>query len=86
MELNKLIQAVKAYRDAETEAILNTAFKIATVAHEGFQLQSGEPYINHPLAVASILADWYAPPVVVAVGLLHDILNPLKSHACLRLH
>ncbi len=80
MELNKLIQTVKAYRDAETESLLNTAFKIASVAHEGFQLASGEPYIYHPLAVASILADWYAPPAVVAVGLLHDTLNPLYSH------
>src|SRR5207245_11786057 len=80
MELNKLIQEVKAYRDSEAELILNTAFQIASVAHEGFQLQSGEPFIHHSLAVASLLADWYAPPSVVAVGLLHDTLNSKNSH------
>src|SRR5438045_8234677 len=80
MELNRLIQTVKAYRDAETESVLSIAFQIASVAHEGFHRYSGEPFINHPLAVASILADWYAPPPVVAVGLLHDTINSNYSH------
>ena len=80
MELNKLIQVVKTYRDAEAESTINTAFQIASVAHEGFHLESGEPYIYHPLAVASTLVDWYAPPTVIAVGLLHDTLNTRFSH------
>ena len=80
MDLNKLIQAVKIYRDAEAESTLNTAFQIASVAHEGFHLESGEPFIYHPLAVASTLVDWYAPPTVIAVGLLHDTLNTQYSH------
>ena len=80
MEINKLIRTVKTYRDAEVDSLLTTAFKIASVAHEGFQRQTGEPFINHPLAVASLLADWYAPPAVIAVGLLHDTINSKYSH------
>ena len=81
MELNKLIQTVKAYRDAEVDSLLDTAFKIASIAHEGFQRKGGEPFIKHPLAVAGILADWYAPPAVVAVGLLHYAVQIEVDHA-----
>lgn len=80
MELTQLIQEVKAYRDVETEETLNTAFQIASVAHEGFHLSGGEPYINHALGVASILASWYAPPAVVAVGMLQDSVNSGNTH------
>ena len=82
MELNKLIQTVKAYRDAEVDSLLDTAYKIASGAHEGYQRDDGELFINHSLAVAGILADWYAPPAVVAVGLLHDTINSKYSHGC----
>jgi GTP diphosphokinase / guanosine-3',5'-bis(diphosphate) 3'-diphosphatase len=80
MELTQLIQEVKTYRDIETEETLNTAFYIASVAHEGFHLDSGERYIHHAMGVASILASWYAPPAVVAVGLLQDSVNSRNTH------
>ena len=76
MELHTLIEAVTSYTDSsEIEPILTEAFQIASEAHRDFQRISGEPYLNHPLAVASILAEWHAPVNVVVVGLLHDIHN-----------
>src|SRR5204863_370482 len=48
-------------------------------AHEDVQRIDGQPYLRHPLAVASILAEWRAPVQVVAAGLLHDLLNPEYS-------
>ena len=75
-ELHQLIQAVACYSDPQqSEAVLKAAFGIAAKAHEGVQRIDKKPYIYHPLAVASILADWHAPISVVAVGLLHDLLN-----------
>jgi len=81
MELNELIETVISYAGSpEAQRTLITAFQIASRAHYGYQRISGEPYVNHALAVASILAEWHAPLTVVAVGLLHDIRNPDYSH------
>ncbi len=81
MELNELIENVISYTGSpEAEQVLTTAFQIAVNAHLGYRRISGESYVNHALAVASILAGWHAPLHVVTVGLLHDILNPDYSH------
>jgi GTP pyrophosphokinase len=48
---------------------------VAEEAHSEQKRHSGEPYINHCLAVASILADLQVPPEVVAAGLLHDTVE-----------
>lgn len=83
MELNDLIQMVASYTDvAETETLLTMAYQIASDAHRDFRRMNGEPFLNHPLAVAAILAEWHAPPSVVIAGLLHDIHSPDYSHGC----
>jgi guanosine-3',5'-bis(diphosphate) 3'-pyrophosphohydrolase len=81
MELNELIENVISYTESpEAEQVLTTAFQIAVNAHLGYRRISGESYVNHALAVASILARWHAPLTVITVGLLHDIRNPDYSH------
>lgn len=80
MELNALIKTVTEYAGTAAEGPLTAAYSIAENAHEGYRRLSGEPYINHSLAVAAILADWHATPDVIAVGLLHDVLTPNYSH------
>lgn len=83
MELNDLIQLVATYSDAEeAKRILSTAYQIAAQAHQGYQRLIGEAFINHPLAVAAILAEWHAPAAIVAVGLLHDVHSTDYSHGC----
>ena len=78
--LQRLIQAVADYSDPhETETVLTNAFEIAAKAHDGIQRIDGQSYLNHPLAVAAILAEWHAPLRIVAAGLLHDLVNPLYS-------
>ena len=82
MELSDLIQIVASYTDAvETETLLTAAYEVAAKVHQGFYRINGEPFLNHSLAVATILAEWHAPPSVVAAGLLHDIANPDYSHS-----
>lgn len=79
-KLHQLIRAVTYYSDPhEAETVLTAAFEIAAKAHESVQRIDGQPYIHHPLAVAAILAEWHAPVQVVAVALLHDLLNPKFS-------
>ncbi len=81
MTIDALIQLVASYTDvADTEKVLTRAFEIAKEVHRGFRRLSNEPVIDHPLAVATILAEWHAPPPVIAAGLLHDIHSPDYSH------
>ncbi|HWQ46641.1 MAG TPA: HD domain-containing protein, partial [Longilinea sp.] len=62
------------YTVVDREHILR-AYHYAETAHEGQTRVSGEPYITHCVAVASILADMRVPPAVVIAGLLHDTVE-----------
>lgn len=62
------------YTIAEKE-VIQRAYRFAKEAHHGQHRQSGAPYINHCIAVASILADLRVPPEVVVAGLLHDTVE-----------
>ena len=60
----------------ETQVLeLQHAIELATKAHEGQKRKSGEPYIIHPLAVASILIDWGMDIDTVIAGVLHDTVE-----------
>ena len=54
-------------------AVLQGVFEFADEAHRGQMRVSGEPYINHPLAAAQILADLEIDPVAIEAALLHDV-------------
>ena len=43
-------------------ALVSRAFEFSETAHRGQFRKSGEPYITHPLAVASILSQWRPRP------------------------
>ena len=64
----------ESYNLAERELIMR-AYRIAEEAHRPQKRASGEPYINHCLAVASILSELHVPAEVVATGLLHDTVE-----------
>jgi len=64
----------ETYAVAERELVLR-AYRVAEEAHHTQKRHSGEPYINHCIAVASILSDLKVPPEVVAAGLLHDTVE-----------
>ncbi len=55
--------------------IVQRAYRVAEEAHRKQKRNSGEPYINHCIAVATILANLRVPPEVVAAGLLHDTVE-----------
>ncbi len=62
------------YTPVDRELIMR-AFTTAEHAHRHQTRASGEPYVNHCLAVASILAEFRVPPAVIAAGLLHDTVE-----------
>jgi GTP pyrophosphokinase len=55
--------------------LIYRAYRIAENAHSGQNRVSGEPYINHCIAVASILSELRVPVDVVVAGLLHDTVE-----------
>jgi len=58
--------------------VIRRAYETAAEAHAEQKRHSGEPYINHCVAVASILAEMRMPSDVVAAGLLHDTVEDTK--------
>ena len=59
---------------AEHKQILE-AYRFADEAHLGQYRASGEPYITHPLAVASLVADWRLDAQAVMAALMHDAME-----------
>ena len=56
-------------------AVLQRAYDIADQYHDGQFRKSGDPYITHPLAVATILADLGMDTTTLVAALLHDTVE-----------
>jgi GTP pyrophosphokinase len=56
-------------------ALVERAFEFSESAHRGQFRKSGEPYITHPLAVASILSQWRLDAHGLSAALLHDVME-----------
>lgn len=54
---------------------IEEAYNIVKVQHDGQLRKSGEPYINHLIEVAYILASLHAGPATIIGGLLHDVVE-----------
>src|SRR5437870_5453136 len=70
-----LIERVKRYNPATSEALLNRAYVYAMRAHGEQTRASGDPYFSHPLEVAGILTDLKLDDATIAAALLHDTIE-----------
>ena len=70
-----LFDKVATYLEADDVDLIKTAYRFGERAHEGQFRKSGEPYITHPVAVASILADWFMDHQALIAALLHDVME-----------
>jgi GTP pyrophosphokinase len=75
MTISKYIENLSDKYSQVDKELLQRALDVAEKAHNKQKRASGEPYINHCKAVASILAEMHVPPAVVAAGLLHDTVE-----------
>ncbi len=73
--LEPLLRTVKTNDPKADVALLERAFEVAEAAHQGQKRKSGDPYITHPVAVASILAELGMPTSTLAAALLHDTVE-----------
>lgn len=71
-----VLDEAKVYiSDANSLALINKAYEVANDKHLGQIRKSGEPYVQHPLEVAFILASLHTSPSTICAGLLHDVLE-----------
>ena len=72
---DELVHLIRNYYAEGTIEIVERAYEIARVAHDGQLRKSGEPYIIHPLCVAIILADLEMDCESLVAALLHDVVE-----------
>src|SRR4030065_276859 len=75
MHIDKLMDSLPDLYTVADRDLIYRAYGMAETAHTGQNRMSGEPYINHCVAVASILAELRVPAEVVVAGLLHDTVE-----------
>jgi GTP pyrophosphokinase len=74
-DLAGLLERVAAYDAGVNRELLTRAYEFAAAAHAGQKRLTGEDYISHPLAVASLLAELEMDQASLAAGLLHDVVE-----------
>ena len=75
MKLQRLLDALPENTLAADRERIERAYQFAGRAHKGQKRASGEPYINHCVAVATIMAELGAPIATVVAALLHDTVE-----------
>ena len=73
MSLDQLLKKAEEYLPPEKIALVKKAYDFAAEAHKGQMRKSGDPYIEHPLRTALILARVQLDAVSLAAALLHDV-------------
>lgn len=73
--IDALLRAVKAYNAKADLKEIERAFRFAEEHHAGQTRLSGEAFVEHPLAVARILADLGLDTTTLQAALLHDTVE-----------
>lgn len=70
-----LREELKRYLDKQQIAAIYTAYQLAEKAHISQKRSTGEPYVSHPAAVATILATLRMDQQTIMAALLHDVIE-----------
>src|SRR6516165_7891731 len=73
--LEDLLAEVRQYLTPHDMEAIQRAYDVAKQAHLGTRRRSGEPYIQHPLEVALLLADMRIDADSIVAALLHDVVE-----------
>ena len=74
-DVRELVNIYRTKHPKSDTTLLTRAYHAAAEAHEGQVRRSGDPYIVHPLAVATILAELGLDDITLAAALLHDAVE-----------
>ena len=79
LDQKELIKKVRNYNKFLNPETLSKAYTFALNAHKDQKRDSGDPYLTHPVAVASILTDLKLDSATIATGLLHDTIEDTQT-------
>ena len=75
VDLKSLLKRIETYNPTFDQALVTRAYLFAEKAHAGQFRISGDPYIQHPLGVAYVLAELELDIITIAASLLHDVVE-----------
>ncbi|MCM8566451.1 RelA/SpoT family protein [Thauera linaloolentis] len=75
LDFQRLKAKLLTYLRPEDVGRVEAAYHFAADAHAGQFRVSGEPYVSHPVAVASLVADWHLDSQALIAALLHDVME-----------
>ena len=70
-----LLSTARRHLHGKKIETIDLAFQVANHAHYGQFRKSGEPYITHPIEVATLIADWELDEQTIAGALMHDVIE-----------
>ncbi len=73
--LDSLLRKVRSYNPKADVKTVQSAYDFAEASHRGQVRKSGEPFIEHPLGVAHVLADLGMDTTTLVAALLHDVVE-----------
>lgn len=73
--IHALANRLQQYLEPDQVNLVKRAYYFAEQAHDGQTRHSGDPYVTHPLAVATILAGMRMDHQSLAAALLHDVIE-----------
>ena len=79
LRLNDILDRVSGYHPEADLDLIKKAYVYAAQAHDGQTRCSGDPYVLHPLSVASIITDLRLDVPSVCAGLLHVCVEDTSS-------
>ena len=74
-DLDQLLERIRGYAPDADLGLVRKAHEYSAKAHKGQLRRSGEPYLQHPIAVAGVLTSLRADVTAIVAALLHDTLE-----------
>ncbi|MBI5681856.1 MAG: bifunctional (p)ppGpp synthetase/guanosine-3',5'-bis(diphosphate) 3'-pyrophosphohydrolase [Deltaproteobacteria bacterium] len=70
-----ILERIASYNPSADLEIVKKAYIFSAKVHQGQVRISGEPYMDHPIEVASVLTHLKLDPLAIATGFLHDTVE-----------
>ncbi len=74
-DLRQLVETLESYFSPEQIEQVLKAYEFGALAHAGQTRLSGQPYISHPVAVATMLGEMHLDPQTIIAAILHDVVE-----------
>ncbi len=79
MNINDLIKTIEKNKPQANIRLIKDAYVFASSKHKNQKRESGEPFIEHPLQTANILAEHSFDDQTIVAGLLHDVVEDTNA-------